>query len=138
MLFSQELGVLTTLHWLHQSISRYSTYVCHHSTDQQFSSSLIRTLILFPELTACKATLYMHMNIATTLLEQIKSCALNELFLTEEATSKQTVASILAYLCLHDSEGKPTPVDKLHLVLVFYLSLHCPMQGMFPFTSPIY
>jgi len=62
------------------------------------------------------------MNIATALLEQIKSRGLDELFSTEEAISKQTVATILEYLRSPAGEGKPTPADKLRLVLVFYLS----------------
>ena len=47
-LFSQEPGALTTLHRPRQSNSRYSTHVRYHSTNQQFSSSSIETLILSP------------------------------------------------------------------------------------------
>jgi len=63
------------------------------------------------------------MNIATALLEFIKNRALDELFSTEEAISKQTTQTILEFLRNPKSEGKPTALDKLRLVAVFYLSV---------------
>jgi len=62
------------------------------------------------------------MNLATALLAEIKERGLDELFSTEEAISRQTTATVLETLRSNKAEPKPTPVDKLRLVLVYYMS----------------
>jgi len=92
-------------------------------SDLTANAAHLKTAITqLPELTARKATLDTHMNIATALLEEIKKRGLDELFSTEEAITKQSVATILEILRSPKGDAHPTPFDKLRLVLIFYLS----------------
>lgn len=77
-------------------------------------------ITLLPELRERKATLDMHMNIATALLKGIKDRQLDNFFQIEENITKQTKVQILDLL---NDEGKgKEPLDKLRLFIIWFLS----------------
>jgi hypothetical protein len=91
--------------------------------DLQADSSaahLKAAITLLPELRERKATLDMHMNIATALLKGIKDRQLDNYFQIEENISKQTKGQILELL--KDADKGNDPNDKLRLFVIWYLS----------------
>ena len=77
-------------------------------------------ITLLPELRERKATLDMHMNIATALLQGIKDRQLDNFFQIEENITKQTKAQILDLL--NDPEKGKEPLDKVRLFIIWFLS----------------
>ena len=77
-------------------------------------------ITLLPELRERKATLDMHMNIATALLKGIKDRQLDNFFQIEEGITKQTKAQMLDLL--HDAGKGKEPLDKLRLFIIWFLS----------------
>lgn len=77
-------------------------------------------ITLLPELRERKATLDMHMNIATALLQGIKDRQLDNFFQLEENISKQTKTQILELI--NDPTKGTDPSDKLRLFIIWFLT----------------
>ncbi|KAJ1650415.1 Vesicle trafficking between the ER and Golgi [Dispira simplex] len=89
--------------------------------DMTTNTKLLKSAIsALPELTARKAVIDMHMNIATAVLNIIKKRQLDVFFQLEEAIHKQSKSTLLETIL---DPSKTTPEDKLRLFLIYYLTV---------------
>ncbi|KAF4555852.1 Sec1-like protein 2 [Elsinoe fawcettii] len=77
-------------------------------------------ITLLPELRERKATLDMHMNIASALLQGIKDRQLDNYFQLEENITKQTKQQMTELL--NDPAKGTEPLDKLRIFIIWFLT----------------
>eukprot|EP00183_Erythrolobus_madagascarensis_P007250 CAMPEP_0185846406 /NCGR_PEP_ID=MMETSP1354-20130828/2054_1 /TAXON_ID=708628 /ORGANISM="Erythrolobus madagascarensis, Strain CCMP3276" /LENGTH=695 /DNA_ID=CAMNT_0028546535 /DNA_START=40 /DNA_END=2127 /DNA_ORIENTATION=+ len=89
------------------------------------SDALSRAVAQLPELRKRKQIIDMHTNIATALLDCIKDRALDGFFQLEDqlmSASARAAVETESVLSLLRDPARGTPLDKLRLALIFYLS----------------
>lgn len=85
------------------------------------TAQLKAAITLLPELRERKATLDMHMNIATALLKGIKDRQLDNFFELEESILKQSPETMMQLI--QNPDKGSNPLDKLRLFIIWYLSV---------------